>query len=156
MRKLETQFEDENHSRKELQNKRDTLRERLDKMDRETSELTDERRAMQKEINGTGKKKLSKRQLQESILRLSCNTCSTLAKIRGRPTPAMTAPTLGRKKETVPSATGRLNAMRIGTPACPPGGGITSTDFQMPRSPPVPPVGVRIDIQPSWRKSMSR
>jgi hypothetical protein len=111
---------------------------------------------MQKEINGTGKKKLSKRQLQESILRLSCNTCSTLAKIRGRPTPAMTAPTLGRKKETVPSATGRLNAMRIGTPACPPGGGITSTDFQMPRSPPVPPVGVRIDIQPSWRKSMSR
>merc|ERR1719197_2475142 len=51
MRKLETQFEDESHSRRELQNERDTLRERLDKMDRETSELTDERRAMQKDIN---------------------------------------------------------------------------------------------------------
>jgi len=50
-RKLETQFEDESHARKELQNERDTLRERMDKNDHEVGELTDERRAMQKELN---------------------------------------------------------------------------------------------------------
>jgi len=51
MRKLEVQFEDESHARKECQNERDSLRERVDRMDREASELQDERRMMQIEMN---------------------------------------------------------------------------------------------------------
>eukprot|EP00927_Polykrikos_kofoidii_P043586 TRINITY_DN37664_c0_g1_i1.p1 TRINITY_DN37664_c0_g1~~TRINITY_DN37664_c0_g1_i1.p1 ORF type:complete len:1117 (+),score=251.02 TRINITY_DN37664_c0_g1_i1:330-3680(+) len=51
MRKLETQYEDEAHARKELQNERDHMRDKIDRFDRELVQLTEERRAMQKEIN---------------------------------------------------------------------------------------------------------
>lgn len=50
-RKLETKLEDETHFRKELQNERDVLRERLEKTDADMAQLLEERRLMQREIN---------------------------------------------------------------------------------------------------------
>jgi hypothetical protein len=103
-----------------------------------------------------GTKKMSKRQLRESVLRLStCNTCSTLAKIRSRVgVHSSSFASAGKTKSSAAGATARMNGMRIGTPACPPGGAITSTEFQMPRSPSAPD-GVQIDIHPSWRSAPS-
>eukprot|EP00928_Gymnodinium_smaydae_P042936 TRINITY_DN28869_c0_g1_i1.p1 TRINITY_DN28869_c0_g1~~TRINITY_DN28869_c0_g1_i1.p1 ORF type:complete len:1069 (-),score=203.19 TRINITY_DN28869_c0_g1_i1:281-3487(-) len=49
VRKLETQYEDEAHARKEVQNERDILREKIDRLDNDLLTLTEERRQIQKE-----------------------------------------------------------------------------------------------------------
>ena len=89
-------------------------------------------------------KKLSKQEMRESLARLTCNTCSTLAKIHARTSPE------AKFQDTYRGAAERMNVMRIGTPAKPPGGD-PAPKFQMPRSPPAAD-GRRIDIQPSWRR----
>merc|ERR1719359_816495 len=51
MRKLETQLEDESHFRQELQNERDVLRSRLERLEKENMEVQEGRRALQKDIS---------------------------------------------------------------------------------------------------------
>lgn len=51
LRRLERQCEDESHLRRELTSERDSLREKLERVDRDLQEAMEERRAMQKRFN---------------------------------------------------------------------------------------------------------
>merc|ERR1719359_2734243 len=51
MRKLETQLEDESHFRQELQNERDVLRSRVERLEKENMEVQEGRRSLQKDIS---------------------------------------------------------------------------------------------------------
>eukprot|EP00930_Biecheleria_cincta_P077180 TRINITY_DN64453_c0_g1_i1.p1 TRINITY_DN64453_c0_g1~~TRINITY_DN64453_c0_g1_i1.p1 ORF type:complete len:1103 (-),score=258.18 TRINITY_DN64453_c0_g1_i1:122-3430(-) len=66
MRRLEREYEDEQHVRKELDNERNLLREKVERMDKDISELVDERRHLQKQYNDL---KLEHRTIQIELKR---------------------------------------------------------------------------------------
>lgn len=51
MRRIEREYEDEQHVRRELENERNLLRDKVERLDKEMSELVDERRHLQKQYN---------------------------------------------------------------------------------------------------------